>query len=94
MPRASGAPGAETAICGLTRIWPAANRLPRSPGGFLGRHGTVSVRLDRLEKAGIVTREPHRESGRGSIVQLTERGQHLFDEIAPSRDEWARFCRL
>ena len=45
--------------------------------------GTVSVRLDRLEKNGIVTREPDPASARGSLVQLTGKGLDLFDRIAP-----------
>ena len=45
--------------------------------------GTVSVRLDRLEKNGIVTREPDPASARGSLVQLTGKGLELFDRVAP-----------
>ena len=45
--------------------------------------GTVSVRLDRLEKNGIVTREPDPASARGSLVQLTVSGLELFDRVAP-----------
>ena len=45
--------------------------------------GTVSVRLDRLEKSGIVTREPDPASARGSLVQLTGEGLELFDRVAP-----------
>lgn len=45
--------------------------------------GTVSVRLDRLQKAGIVTRHPGPRSARGSLVQLTPRGLDLFDQAAP-----------
>jgi DNA-binding MarR family transcriptional regulator len=45
--------------------------------------GTVSVRLDRLEKSGIVTREPDPASARGSLVQLTGKGVELFDRAAP-----------
>jgi DNA-binding MarR family transcriptional regulator len=45
--------------------------------------GTVSVRLDRLEKNGIVTREPDPASARGSLVQLTDKGLELFDRVAP-----------
>jgi len=45
--------------------------------------GTVSVRLDRLEKGGIVTREPDPASARGSLVQLTDKGLELFDRVAP-----------
>jgi DNA-binding MarR family transcriptional regulator len=45
--------------------------------------GTVSVRLDRLERRGIVSREPDPGSARGSLVRLTGQGLRLFDEIAP-----------
>jgi DNA-binding MarR family transcriptional regulator len=45
--------------------------------------GTVSVRLDRLERRGIVTREPGPASARGSMVQLTGQGLALFDQVAP-----------
>ena len=45
--------------------------------------GTVSVRLDRLERQGIVTREPGPASARGSMVQLTATGLALFDRVAP-----------
>lgn len=45
--------------------------------------GTVSVRLDRLERRGIVTRAPDPASARGSMVQLTGAGVALFDQAAP-----------
>ncbi|MEV0001026.1 MarR family transcriptional regulator [Micromonospora sp. NPDC050980] len=45
--------------------------------------GTVSVRLTRLVKKGIVDRRPSPEDARGIVVTLTERGTALFDEIAP-----------
>ncbi len=45
--------------------------------------GTVSVRLDRLERSGIVTRESDPALGRRSLVHLTDKGLQLFDDIAP-----------
>jgi DNA-binding MarR family transcriptional regulator len=45
--------------------------------------GTVSVRLDRLERHGIVTREPDPANARSSVVQLTNKGVELFDRAAP-----------
>jgi DNA-binding MarR family transcriptional regulator len=45
--------------------------------------GTVSVRLDRLERRGIVTRAPDPASARGAMVQLTGPGVALFDQVAP-----------
>jgi DNA-binding MarR family transcriptional regulator len=46
--------------------------------------GTVSVRLDRLERQGIVTREPDPASARASLVHLTATGLALFDQVAPA----------
>lgn len=45
--------------------------------------GTVSLRLDRLVKAGIVVREPDPDDRRGSIVRLSDDGLRLFDAVAP-----------
>ena len=45
--------------------------------------GTVSLRLDRLVKAGTVTRNPDPDDRRGSVIQLTEDGLRLFDLLAP-----------
>lgn len=43
--------------------------------------GTVSVRLNRLEAKGVVTRSP--TDGRGVQVALTPKGAELFDQVAP-----------
>jgi DNA-binding MarR family transcriptional regulator len=45
--------------------------------------GTVSLRLDRLVKAETVAREPDPNDRRGSLIRLTDKGQRLFDLIAP-----------
>src|SRR5262249_22128486 len=45
--------------------------------------GTVSLRLDRLVKAGSVVREPDPDDRRGSIIRLTDDGLRLFDAVAP-----------
>lgn len=45
--------------------------------------GTVSLRLERLVKAGTVIREPDPDDRRGSLIRLTEAGLRLFDVIAP-----------
>jgi DNA-binding MarR family transcriptional regulator len=45
--------------------------------------GTVSLRLDRLVKAGTVAREPDPNDRRGSLIRLTDDGLRLFDVIAP-----------
>ena len=45
--------------------------------------GTVSVRLGRLERKGVVTRAPSADDARGVLVTLTPRGLALFDRVAP-----------
>jgi DNA-binding MarR family transcriptional regulator len=69
--------------------------------------GTISLRVDRLAKGGIVTREPDPDDKRGQRVRLTAEGLRLFDKIAPlhlaneerllsslTRDEQATLARL
>jgi DNA-binding MarR family transcriptional regulator len=45
--------------------------------------GTISVRLARLERRGVVVREPDPGDKRSFTVRLTPRGEDLFDRIAP-----------
>jgi DNA-binding MarR family transcriptional regulator len=45
--------------------------------------GTVSLRLDRLVKAGTVRREPDPDDRRGSLIRLTADGLRLFEAVAP-----------
>ena len=42
--------------------------------------GAVSKRLDRLEAAGLVSRERSATDGRGRVVRLTSAGRELIDE--------------
>ncbi|MGI5126807.1 MarR family winged helix-turn-helix transcriptional regulator [Pseudonocardia sp. CA-107938] len=42
--------------------------------------GAVSKRVDRLERAGLVTRRAAESDGRGRLISLTERGRALIDE--------------
>lgn len=42
--------------------------------------GTASKAIDRYEKNGWVTREPHPNNRRSSILRLTGDGGHLVDE--------------
>ena len=41
--------------------------------------GAMTARLDRLEKSGLVAREPHPQDRRGIIVRLTGSGRDLID---------------
>jgi len=42
--------------------------------------GGVTGRIDRLERAGLVRREPDPADRRGQLVSLTDKGLHLIDE--------------
>jgi DNA-binding MarR family transcriptional regulator len=46
--------------------------------------GTVSVRLARLERAGLVTREPDPEDRRTVTVTLTDRGREWAEQARPA----------
>lgn len=41
--------------------------------------GTMTNRLDRLEKAGLITRQRNPEDGRGFVIALTDKGFELID---------------
>jgi DNA-binding MarR family transcriptional regulator len=43
----------------------------------------VAQRLNRLDKLGLVTREPNPHDGRGKFVQLTPAGRELVDKVLP-----------
>ncbi|GCE22327.1 MarR family transcriptional regulator [Dictyobacter kobayashii] len=45
--------------------------------------GTISVRIDRLERDGIVERLPDPLDQRGVLVRLTTTGERLFEQVAP-----------
>jgi DNA-binding MarR family transcriptional regulator len=45
--------------------------------------GTLSVRIDRLERKGLVRREPDPADRRGVTVALTEHGREVVDLVAP-----------
>lgn len=49
--------------------------------------GGMTNRLDRLEKAGLITRSPNPEDRRGMIVSLSEKGLALIDRLIPCHVE-------
>jgi DNA-binding MarR family transcriptional regulator len=51
--------------------------------------GTLSVRLGRLERARMITREPDPENRRSVTVTLTDRGRELVVRARPGYDERA-----
>lgn len=46
--------------------------------------GGVTGRIDRLERAGLVRRDPDPNDRRGTLVTLTPRGRELIDEAVPA----------
>ncbi|QBD75385.1 MarR family transcriptional regulator [Ktedonosporobacter rubrisoli] len=71
-------------IATLRRAGPPYQRTQRALMDALQlTSGTISVRIDRLEKNGIVARLPDPNDQRGVLVRLSEKGLRLFDQIAP-----------
>jgi DNA-binding MarR family transcriptional regulator len=62
-----------------------------SPGALMDSmmitSGTVTNRIDQLEKAGLVSRETNPEDRRGQIVRLTPEGLALIDEAVTAHVE-------
>jgi DNA-binding MarR family transcriptional regulator len=60
---------------------------------MLTSSGTTK-RLDRLEKAGMVAREPDPSDRRGTLIALTHAGRELIDGVTPEeRDALAALLR-
>ncbi len=47
--------------------------------------GGMTNRLDRLEQAGLIAREPDPGDRRGVVIRLTRKGTHLIDEATETR---------
>jgi DNA-binding MarR family transcriptional regulator len=45
--------------------------------------GTISLRIDRLVRRGLVERQPDPDDGRGAVITITDRGRDLFEACAP-----------
>jgi Winged helix DNA-binding domain len=45
--------------------------------------GTISVRIDQLNRRGLVRRDPDPDDGRSVQVTLTDNGERLFNAVAP-----------
>lgn len=63
----------------------AAESVPqRGLGAELGLSAaTISLRVDRLVRRGLVERRPDPDDGRGTLISLTARGRELFEACAP-----------
>jgi DNA-binding MarR family transcriptional regulator len=51
---------------------------------LMRQSGTMSFRVDRLERAGLVRRSPDLRDKRGALVTLTEKGRRRFEAAAPA----------
>jgi DNA-binding MarR family transcriptional regulator len=51
--------------------------------GLMRSSGWIANRLNRLERAGLITRHPDPADARAIRVRLTDRGVALVDEVAP-----------
>ena len=82
---------------GLTRADFEVLATLRRTGGYLAQHeivgrskrssGTVSFRIDKLERDGLVRRAPDATDARSTIVSLTARGRRIVDDLAPAHLE-------
>jgi DNA-binding MarR family transcriptional regulator len=64
----------------LRRAGPPYERAPSELAQFtMVTTGAMTKRLDRLERAGLVTRRRSAEDGRGRVVALTPAGRELID---------------
>ena len=71
-------------LAGLRRAGPPYRLSPTDLyRGLMRASGTITHRLQRLEKTGLIERVPDPEDGRGMLVQLTKAGVKLVDKLAP-----------
>lgn len=67
----------------LAALRRAGEPFERAPGELAAHTmvttGAMSKRIDRLERAGLVTRRRAADDGRGRVVALTSAGRELFD---------------
>ena len=75
-------PGWHDVLATLRRTGPPYQLRPSDFAGqlMLTSSGTTK-RLDRLEQAGLITREPDPQDRRGTLITLTEAGHELIDAV-------------
>ncbi|ALM86963.1 MarR family winged helix-turn-helix transcriptional regulator [Bordetella sp. N] len=75
-------PGEFDVIATLTRHGPPHALSPQQLAeSMLLSSGAMTNRLDRLEQAGLVARQPNPDDRRGVIVTLTDRGREAADAV-------------
>ena len=87
----SGVSGADyQMLAPLAEAGPAGMR-PRDLGYSAGwDRSRLAHQLGRMEKRGLVTREPAADDGRGTVVRLTEAGRAALRAASPGHIEWVR----
>lgn len=67
----------------LAALRRAGEPYERAPGDLAAHTmvttGAMTKRVDRLERAGLVSRRPSADDGRGRVVALTPRGREVID---------------
>jgi DNA-binding MarR family transcriptional regulator len=70
----------------LAALRASGNRYELSPGELMAQtqvsSGTMTNRIDRLDRRGYVTREPDPADRRGVLVRLTVSGRKKIDAVA------------
>jgi DNA-binding MarR family transcriptional regulator len=84
--RSAGLSVNDFSVLAVLRRAPSPHRLTQSAlMSELGlTSGTVSVRVDRLIRAGLVSRDSDPADGRGVLVTLTAKGRSTFEALAPA----------
>jgi DNA-binding MarR family transcriptional regulator len=78
-------PGWHDVLATLRRSGPPYRLRPTDLSGsvMLTSSGTTK-RLDKLEAAGLIAREPDPEDRRGTLISLTAEGRELIDGLTPA----------
>src|SRR5215216_1718299 len=81
-------PGWHDVLATLRRTGPPHRLRPSefTTSLMLTSSGTTK-RLDRLEQAGLITREPDPDDRRGTLITLTEAGRELIDGVTAAHLE-------
>jgi DNA-binding MarR family transcriptional regulator len=78
-------------LSALRRTGPPYSALPSELArALIVPAATMTKRLDRLEQAGFVTRTPHAEDRRAVVINLTDHGRKVTDQLVESVVEETR----
>jgi DNA-binding MarR family transcriptional regulator len=75
-------PGWHDVLATLRRSGPRYQlRVSDFSGTLMLTSSGTTKRLDRLEQAGLITREPDPHDRRGTLITLTDKGRELIDSV-------------